>query len=391
MTLFHAATTARAPGFSLGIVGVFWGGLAGSIPDIKAIAGASDSDFGLIIMISAVGSIAAMYVAPRLVGWLGRASLPVIGGGASLAILLPILGTDVWRLSVVFLFTGATIGLMDIAGNIRTSNIESKHGIGLMNFVHAMFSFGFGTAALAVAHMREAGMGPDQILPLLALTLIVLSLCTIETREKFGDASRDEPTETRNLSGYWTVSLLAALVLFSALVGENSAEAWSALHIERTLGAEIGHGSFGPAVLGFGMGIVRLLGQVVTDRIGERKIIILSACLGCLGAVITAIAPTVGIVLFGVLVIAIGMAVMVPSANTVLGRRVPSNLRGLALSRMWMFGMTGFFVGPAIMGFMSELFGLRISYAVIALVIALAIPATIALGRIPRVSDREQM
>ena len=384
MNFFQAAKMARAPAFSLAIVGVFWGGFAGLMPDIKAIAGATDANFGVIIMISAVGSIAAMSVAPQVVGWLGRASLPAISAILCCAILLPILGTDVLRLAIIFLVTGACVGMMDIAGNIRTSSIEAYNGHGLMNFVHAMFSFGFGATALAVGYMRETGMTPAQILPVLSFVLFVLGVCTVETKSGFGEPESQRAGKTNKLAGYWSVTLLAALVLFSALVGENSAEAWSALHIERTLGAEVGHGSYGPAVLGFGMGIIRLLGQVFTDRIGERNIIIISACLGSAGAVITAVAPTVGVVMFGVLIIAFGMAVIVPSANTVLGRRVPPNLRGLALSRMWMFGMTGFFAGPAVMGFASELFGLRISYVMIAFIIAAAIPATLALGRIPR-------
>ena len=57
------------------------------------------------------------------------------------------------------------------------------------------------------------------------------------------------------------------------------------------------------------------------------------------------------------------------------------------LSRAWMFGMTGFFVGPSVMGLLAEAFGLRVAYIFTALVIAMTIPAIVALGRIPRVDE----
>ena len=132
------------------------------------------------------------------------------------------------------------------------------------------------------------------------------------------------------------------------------------------------------------------MGQVLADRLGERALIVGSATLGAAGAVLIAAAWTPNVVLWGVAVVAVGMAVIVPSANTVLGRRVPAHLRPVALSRAWMFGMTGFFVGPSVMGLVAEGFGLRTAYVVIAVVIAAAIPAIISLGRIPPVSDNTE-
>ena len=98
---------------------------------------------------------------------------------------------------------------------------------------------------------------------------------------------------------------------------------------------------------------------------------------------LVAVAWSPNAVLFGVAIVAIGMAVVVPSANTVLGQRLRPSQVGLALSRAWMFGMTGFFLGPAIMGGVSELTDLRTAYAVMALIVALIIPAILALGRVP--------
>ena len=133
------------------------------------------------------------------------------------------------------------------------------------------------------------------------------------------------------------------------------------------------------------MGLARFFGQIVADRVGERALIIFSALLGAAGSLALAFASSVVIAIGSVGVIAIGMSLIVPSANTVLGRRIPDRARALALSRAWMVGMTGFFIGPAMMGFLAETFSLRIAFTVVAGIIALIIPAIIGLGRVPRV------
>ena len=175
--------------------------------------------------------------------------------------------------------------------------------------------------------------------------------------------------------------ILVGVILCASFIDENATEAWSALHIERTLNAPAGHGGLGPAVLGLVMGFGRLFGQVVSERLGHSRLIFASAVLGIIGALIIAAAPTPGVVLFGVSITALGMAVIVPSAMSLMGARVSESERALALSRAWMLGIVGFFIGPAMMGGISELVGLRLSFVAVAIVVALILPAIWRLER----------
>ncbi|MDH5798523.1 MAG: MFS transporter, partial [Paracoccaceae bacterium] len=85
--------------------------------------------------------------------------------------------------------------------------------------------------------------------------------------------------------------------------------------------------------------------------------------------------------LIGVGILGVGMAVIVPSVNSILGRLVSEEQRSHAISRAWMFGMTGFFVGPTVMGLISEYFGLRIAFYTIAILVAAVVPAILSLDR----------
>lgn len=380
MSIVTAVRISRAPLAGLTAIGVIWGGLAGFMPDIKSAVGASDAGLGTALVMSAFGSIVSMYLAPRIAASLGRIALPLLGAVLCLAFLYPLLVSSVAGLGLAMFCIGASVALLDITANVRISALENRHRLHLMNVNHAMFSVAFALTALVAALARKAGAGPSEVFPLLALFCLGLAAMMWEGRGRLAPPNDDE-SDTRSRTTPWTAILLTALVLFAGFVGENATEAWSALHIERTLGGAAGEGSYGPFMLGLTMAIGRFSGQVLADRMGEARLIHWSAVLGILGALIIAVAPSQVVVLVGVGILGLGMAAIVPTANSILGKHVREEQRSHALSRAWMAGMLGFFLGPAMMGGLAELFGLRVSFAAVALVVASIIPAVRVLAR----------
>jgi MFS family permease len=247
-----------------------------------------------------------------------------------------------------------------------------------MNLNHAMFSFAFAGSAFLTSLARKEGWDAGQVMPALALIAVALLLVMIER------TPWEAETEQAHKPGAdlpWTPIVMAAAILFAAFVCENATEAWSALHIERTLGAAHGTGGFGPMMLGLTMGFGRLGGQLVAEKVGEARLIMISALVGVVGALVIAWAPNEAVALTGVGLLGFGVAVMVPSANSILGHMVPKSLRGYAISRAWLFGFTGFFLGPTLMGFVSEQVGLRWAFVMIAGFMAAIVPLVLEMRR----------
>lgn len=78
-----------------------------------------------------------------------------------------------------------------------------------------------------------------------------------------------------------------------------------------------------------------------------------------------------------------GVAVIVPSANSILGKLVRPDQRGHAISRAWMIGFTGFFIGPSAMGMISQAVGLRVAFLTVAVLLATIIPLILGMKRRP--------
>ena len=360
-------------------VGMLWGGFASLVPDIKVVVGASDAQLGAALLMSAAGGMIAMLLAPRFGRAMGRISIPTAGAALCVAFLYPSFASSVVTLGAAMFGMGMTVALLDITANVEISARETRAKLHLMNVNHAMFSVAFAVTAFCVGVARKAGFGPSEVLPVLALLNIGLVALMWEPKRALAVIEDAETGMPRRVP--WMAIALTGLILFAAFVGENATEAWSALHIERTLGAAPGEGSLGPAMLGVVMALGRFGGQVAAERLGHGRLIFWSGVLGIIGALIIAAAPTPAVAILGVSVTALGMAVIVPSANSMLGAHVTEKQRSHALSRAWMFGIVGFFIGPAMMGGIAEAFGLRMSFVAISFLVALVLPAVWMLER----------
>ena len=144
----------------------------------------------------------------------------------------------------------------------------------------------------------------------------------------------------------------------------------------------------GPFMMGLVMGLGRLGGQAVAARLGAARLITVSAAVAVLGLLMLAAAQNGAVALAGIALGAAGLAVLVPTGSSLIGRlgaaRAGERGRTLGVSRAWMFGMLGFFAGPTMMGALSEAAGLRMAFAVLALVVGLILPALVLLLRAGR-------
>lgn len=378
MSILLAARISRAHIASLSAIGVFWGSFAAMVPDYKAAIGASDAVMGMCLMMTAAGAMMAMYLAPKLSPLLGRWHLPIAAVLVAAAGAFPVLAATPVQFGLAAMGMGFAMSGLDMSANMRIAVLETRHGVHLQNLNHAMFSFAFAGAAFLTTLARKAGWEPVDVMPWHILALLALALVTDEGRGwRAGPDERDHPGAKMP----WSIVLITAAILLAAFMSENANEAWSALHIERTLGAAVGEGGFGPTMLGLTMGVGRMSGQFFTARFGDVRLILWGAVLAAAGLVLLALAPSKAAAIAGVGAFGLGVAVMVPTANAILGRLAPPSLQGLAIARAWMIGFTGFFIGPSMIGFVAEATNLRVAFLVVAAMVAAIVPLILALKR----------
>lgn len=380
MTMLRQIGVARATLVAFAGMGVLWGAYAALIPDTKAELGVSDAGFGSLLLATPVAAVATMLVAPKLAPRLGRHVLPLAVLGFALAFLLPGWIARPWLFALSMVLVGVANAFLDVTMTARVSALELERGLHLMNLNHAAYSFGYAGAAVATGWARAAGFGPGPILSLLAIGVAVLSFLALEAGQGINGFAREVGAKAR----MGLVPLWGGIIVLIAFMSENAAENWSALHIERTLGAARGEGSLGPAVLALTMGIGRIFGQAVVARVDEAMLIRGGALIAAAGMACVGLAPNAAVAYGGLVVTGLGGSVLAPTAFAVVGRLAAPQIRAQVIARATALGYMGYFFGPPALGLLSQMVGLRWALAAVAGVILLILalfPRLAAAGR----------
>jgi MFS family permease len=366
MSVLRALSLSRRPLVAFMIVGLFWGSFAAQVPVLKAGIGADDATFGLILLGTSFGLVATMWLAPPFDHRLGRWAMPVAGAFFAAVALGPALASGAAAFFGAMLMAGFASGMLDVVMNARVSELEARHGRSLMNANHAMFSVAYAISAVLTGLAREAGFTPFEIFAVVAAAIALMSLLL-----PMEVAPIDATARRANRFPWGTVILCGAIVLIAFFV-EATVEAWSALHIERTLGGRAAEGAFGPAVLGMTMAVGRFSGQALTERFSEYAIIVIGTALACVGSVIaaTSLTPLMAYVGFGAM--GLGIAAVGPVGLAIVGRLVRPEHRTGAVARAAVIGFIGFVLAPSLMGFISGAVGLRWAFVSVGIIALLA-------------------
>jgi MFS family permease len=376
MSILNALYISRRPAAAFVIVGLFWGCFAAYVPVLKDQLSANDAQFGLLLLGSATGLVSSMWIAPRADKVLGSRSMQV--GAVMLACIWLVPGEIHTPLyfAITLGFVGLSSGLLDVVMNARVSELEAEHSRSLMNANHAMFSAAYAVAAIVTGIAREAGMPPTPVfagfglLAILLVPFLNMEVARVDAEEGYNGKYP-----------LWPIVLCGAIVLM-AFMSEATVEAWSALHVERTLGGGAAEGALGPAMLGFTMTIGRFSGQALSDKFRETQVVIIASIVSAAGAIIaaTAASPFMAYVGFGTL--GLGVSVIGPMGLALVGKVVAPHLRTEAISRCAVIGFSGFFFAPMLMGLISEAYGLRVAFACVALLLISAAPLAVLASRL---------
>lgn len=374
MTLLNDIKVCRPTLPAFAVMGILWGGFAAFVPAIKSSLNAGDGLFGFVLLFVAFGAVSAMWFAPLFSERFGRHAMAL--GAVMYIVAMQAVGfaSTVATFTMIGFFVGASAGTLDVTVNARLSEIEARHNTSAMNLNHGVYSLGFGVAALTAGMARQAGYDIGSFMLAAGAVSLVLVPFMVQSRVKPGE----EPE--RSDAKLSKAVIWGGLIVLIGFLCENATEGWSALHIERSLGGEPSEGALGPASLGFMMAFGRFGGQALVTRLSEAVVLQWAAVMAGIGALMAAFAVSPVMAYFGFGALGLGVSVVAPMVFALVGRRTPNALRPRAISRVAVIGYFGFFAGPPIMGMLSEIASLRVSFAFLA-VLLLAVPALLVLLR----------
>lgn len=348
-------------------IGAAWATYFAQMPVIKAHVGASDGAYGAAVLVSSLGALAAMWLAPLFQRLFGPVAMTVGIMITAFGMLGTGLAGTLFMLVIGLSLAAIGSGVVDVLVNARVADNEARHSRSLMNLNHALYSFAYAGAALLTGALREAQVGTVWV-----FGLLMVLLCGLAWAARDQSPEQDEPDLGLVATAMpHAVVILVGLVVLTAFLAEAASEGWSALHLERTLGGTPGEGALGPALLGLTMGVGRLFGHSLSGVMRDTQLMALATLFSAGGICLAGLAPTVQVALLGFALGGLGISVVAPLALGLLGRLVPPAQRLAAISRASVMGYGAFFFGPPLMGLVAQGFGLRAAFVVVALILGI--------------------
>lgn len=361
------------------IQGITFATWASRIPDIQNSLKLSDGMLGFVLFALPIGQLAAMGLSGYLVSRFGSKKILSIAACLYPAGLL-LLGsvTSLWQLVGALFFFGVCGNLSNISLNTQGVGVERLYRRSIMASFHGVWSMAGFAGGLLSAYMVA-----DNI-PVFTHFCVVYALGFILmlAARKFmlpRDASYKHADKTKKVFAKpdrYIITL--GIIAFACMICEGTMFDWSGIYFEKVVHAPKDLTRLGYVAFMFTMTAGRFTADWLITRFGVTNILKASGIFIITGMMLAISFPYVGTATAGFLLVGIGTSSVVPMAYSLAGKSktlVPS----VALASVSSIGFLGFLIGPPVIGFISELTNLRVSFALIAI---LGLGTTIMAGKL---------
>jgi MFS family permease len=342
---------------------------AARIPAVSESLHLSTAQVGVLLFGIAVGSIAGLLASGHVVATFGARKVItvalVLAAGAIAFTAFAVSVLESFPLSFAGLIVfGAAIGTCDVAMNVSGAANERALGRSVMPIYHACFSggtiIGAGLGALA-----EGIHLPLEIhIAITAAIIIVAVLFAVryllpelgETADHLEDGHVPDGWRARLAIWRDPRTLLIGLIVLGMAFTEGSANDWLSYAMVHGHGTDGATGALVFGVFVTSMTVGRLAGVKVLDRFGRVPVLRGSAVLAAIGLLIVIFVPVVWISIVGVVLWGLGAALGFPvgmSAAADDPRTAAARVSAVAT-----IGYVAFLVGPPVIGFLGQQFGI---------------------------------
>jgi len=356
----------------MGMVSMGW---VPRIPEIKDAIGLSNGQFGFVLLASTFGSITGAQIGGRAIHTFGSrrvtqvavSIMPVGLAGMGLANSAIVL--------IISLFVmGFGYSLMDICLNAQGFIVERILKKRCMSSLHAMWSVGaFLTTVIggSIARFVSYEVNLVAIAAFAAIAFIPAAFFLLPSDLDDHNGGKEETSAKIPLFGKSVLPLWGlGIGLLGSMIAEGAASDWAGILLRDDMGYGKGVNASGFACFALAMIVSRLLGDKMLDHFGPALTVKLGGYIGgTLFGVAILIAvplsqshPLVALIIInlGFSAVGFGIGPMFPAFILAAGA-TPGVAPAVAIARVGVIGIAGYFFGPTLTGLISEVTSLPVA------------------------------
>jgi MFS family permease len=356
-------------------------------PDVRDLVGASTGQMGLILFGLSVGSMIGILVSGPLVSRWGTRPVMAVGV-AAMAVGVAVVGVGAALGSgpLVALglgLVGCGMGGGEIALNIEGAEVERLLGRSAMPAMHGFFSLG--TVVGAVAGMVLTAVAFPVLAHLLIAAAVMLAGLAVAIRAvpagvgrraaavaQDGGAHEGVAPDGGRAPAVWkdTRLLLIGGIILALAMAEGTANDWLPLVMVDGHGFDAALGSAVYAVFAASMTVGRFVGGRFVDRYGRAAVLCASSVVSAAGIALVVFVDQQWVAAGAAVLWGLGAALGFPVAISAAGDSGENPAARVSLAAT--LGYVAFLVGPPVLGFLGEHYGLRAALVVVLVLVAAA-------------------
>ncbi|KPM49958.1 MFS transporter [Jiulongibacter sediminis] len=343
--------------------GLCFASWASRIPDIKSALMLSDGAMGSILFALPAGQMLTMPFSGFLASKYGSKKIMRFAPPMyAIAMVSLSLATSSLQLAMALFFFGITGNISNIAINTQAVVAEKMYRRPIMASFHGSWSLaGFAGALIGLL------MGILQLSPthhFLMVCAVAIGSTLLNSNYLLDDVS-SSPERKKFFTKPDGLLFSLGVVGFFAMSCEGAMFDWSGVYFKDIVGATGGWVTLGYASFMVMMTAGRFIGNKFISAFGQKRLMQINGALIAIGLLISVLLPTIPTAVFGFLLVGFGVSTNIPIVFSLAGAHktmAPSK----ALAAVSSISYLGFLLGPPMIGYISEVFNLRISYLLIA-------------------------
>lgn len=360
------------------IQGIIFASWAIRIPDIKQSLQLSDAELGWMLLAIPGGQLAGMALSGYLVSRFGSRLMMLTGAFLYPAalVLVGAAGSMIWLASALVFF-GLCGNLINIAANTQAVGVELLYRRSILASFHGLWSLAGFTGGLIGQFMVSHHQTPLlHYAIILAITLLLIASSAAYLLPR--DVTKSKHEKTSIFVKPDNNIILLGFITFACMICEGTMFDWSGVYFEKEVHAPLEWSRLGYIAFMSAMASGRFAADYFITRFGVKPMLKGSGLVILTGLLLSVIFPSIIPATIGFLLVGLGVASVVPMSYSLAGRS-KKIAPGVALAMVSSIGFFGFLLGPPIIGFVAEGFGLRWSFTLIAV---LGLGTTLLAGRL---------
>lgn len=336
---------------------------ASRIPDIKTALHLTEAGLGLVLFALPVGQLISLPLSAWVSAKFGTKTIMLIASVLYplTLVLLASAGSVTQLVMALFLF-GVWANMINIAMNTQAVGVENLYGRSIMASFHGLWSLAGFTGAVLGSFFVSVGLTPlihfSIICGVTGMIVLAFFKNTLpnETSQHGSKAVFVKPDKS---------ILILGLIAFSCMVCEGAMADWSGVYFQKVVETPAKFTTMGYVAFTATMALGRFIGDWLVTKFGVKRMLQLSGVVITTGLLVAVLFPNLVSATTGFLLVGFGVSSVIPIVYGLAGRSTAMSA-STALATVSTIGFLGFLIGPPLIGFIAQAAGLRLAFALIA-------------------------